>query len=105
MLPDEKSHGLSIQRKILQHNIEIPTILDKEARHPSFRKRFSPKVLSTSIVARLISVFVLPLSENPRTAYNNTYGLKANHNGPQLTPFYGLRTSYALHIYSLHYLV
>ena len=44
MLPDEKSHVLSIQRKILQHKIEIPTILGSGA--PSLRKRFfNQKVL------------------------------------------------------------
>ena len=40
VLPDEQFHGLSVQRKILQH-IKIPTIFGEGA--PSSRKRFSQK--------------------------------------------------------------
>ena len=43
MVPDEQSHGLS---NILQHKIEIPTILGQGA--PSFRKRLSQNVPSLS---------------------------------------------------------
>ena len=42
-VPDRQSHGLSIQRKILQHKIRIPTILGSG--DPSFKKRFSRKLL------------------------------------------------------------
>ena len=49
-LPDEQSHGslkLSIQRKIMHHKIEIPDdFLLRSA--PSFRNRFSQKVVRLS---------------------------------------------------------
>ena len=41
MLPDEQSHVFSKRRKMLQHNIKIPTILGQGA--PSFRRRFGQK--------------------------------------------------------------
>ena len=41
--PDEQSHGLSMQRKILQHKIEGSD--DLGLRAPSFRTRFRQKVL------------------------------------------------------------
>ena len=69
--------------------------------------RYNTDTEITKIPDYGISVRVPPLSECPRTACHNTYGLNANHKGPQLTTyqaFYLLGTScilYSLFLYLL----
>ena len=56
VLPDERFHRLSVQRKMFQHNINIPRIFGEGA--PSFRKRFSQKVLPLSQHASGVDTFL-----------------------------------------------
>ena len=54
-------------------------VCDTEPRKKRVRYRCSTDTEIPEIPEHGISVFALPLSECPRRAYNNTYGLKVNH--------------------------
>lgn len=64
----------------IQHRYAISKLKTKQVRYLYYTDTEIPEYVPVPV----ISAFILPLSECPRKAYNNSYGLNANRNRPQV---------------------